>query len=210
MSRKLRTLAITIAAALAALAVSASAAQAGEFTAEKYPATLTGTQLSQHEFSFFNYSVSCVKAGFHGTLEGAAQAVTIGASYSECISGAGAAVTVKMTGCDYVFIAEETLGKDEVDGKMEIKCPAGAGIDFEDAETGCSIKIIPQGPLSTLVYTNHKIAKDFDVDIAVENFKYNQNNLCPGGVGMFFNGLYNGISTITGDAEGGATGVTVD
>jgi hypothetical protein len=210
MTRKLKALGLAICAALAVLAVSSSAAQAGEFTAEKYPATLTGTQLSQHEFSFFNYSVSCAKASFDGTLEAAAKAVTIAASYSECTSEAGAAVTVKMTGCDYVFIAEETLGEDKVDGSMEIKCPAGAGIDFEDAATGCAIKIIPQGPLSTLVYTNHKVAKDFDVDLEVENFLYNQNNLCPGGEGMFFNGLYTGKSTITGDAEGGGTGVIVD
>jgi hypothetical protein len=210
MTRKFRALGLTIAVVMAALAVSASAAQAGEFTAEKYPATLTGTQLSKHQFGFFNYSVSCTKASFDATLEAAAEAITVGASYSECTSGAGGAVTVKMTGCDYLFKAGETLGKDEVDGTMDVKCPVGAAIDFEDAETGCAIKIIPQEQLSTLVYTNHKLAKDFDVDIEAGNIKYNQNNLCPGGENMFFNGVYTGKSTITGDAKGGETAVTVD
>jgi hypothetical protein len=207
---KIRALALALMALAASGAMMASAAQAGQFTAESYPATLTGTQLSGHEFSFFNYSVRCTSASFDGSLAAGSETLTIGAAYEECESGEGDPVTVKMTGCDYVFRAGNSLGVNEVDGTMGIKCPAGAGVDFENAVTGCDVKIQAQGTLSTLVYTNRPEAKDFDVDINVANFKYDQDAQCFGGVAMFFNGAYTGQVTMTGDHEGAGTGVKVD
>jgi hypothetical protein len=210
MTRPLRTLGLTIVAAVAALTISVSAAQAGEFTAEEYPATMTGTQLTAHKFGFTNYSVTCNSTTFHGQLMGASETLTVGASYKQCSSNAGNAVTVNMTGCDYVLGAAETLGENEVDGRLDITCPAGARIDFNDAVTGCAIRILPQVQLTTLKYTDHKMAKDFDVDINLFAINYTENNLCPAGEGMFFNGTYAGQSTMTGDHEGAGTGVTVD
>jgi hypothetical protein len=210
MTRKLRWMGLTIVAAVAALAVSASAAQAGEFTAEEYPATMTGTQLSGHKFGFTNYGVTCASTTFHGQLVEASESLTLGASYKQCSSNAGNAVTVNMTGCDYVFDAGETLAENEVDGSLDITCPAEAAIDFEDTVTGCAIRILPQNQLTTVKYTNHKVAKDFDVDINLSAINYTENNLCPAGEGMFFNGTYTGQSTITGDHGGAGTGVTVD
>jgi hypothetical protein len=208
---KIRALALALMALAACSAVMASAAQAGLFTAENYPATLTGTQLSGHKFSFSNnYSVTCANASFDAPLPEAAVAITVGATYGECESNAGNEVTVQMTGCDYVFESLATLGEGEVDGRMHILCPDGGGIDFEDAGTGCEIKIGPQNFLNTLVFTNNGAAGDFDVDIEVVNIAYGQNAMCPGGAGMFGNGKYKGKSTITGDFEGEETGVKVD
>lgn len=196
---------------LATLGALASAAQAGTFTAENYPATITGTQLTGHKFSFANnYSVTCASAAFHGQIPGAVERLTVGARYEECESNAGDPVTVKMTGCHYGLEAAETLGENEVDGRLYIKCPAGAGIDFDDEVTGCEIKILPQNSLTTLKYTNNVGAGDFVVDINVFAINYVENALCPGGEGMFFAGQYAGKSTITGDFEGEGTGVKVD
>ncbi|HEU5106389.1 MAG TPA: hypothetical protein VFU11_11180 [Solirubrobacterales bacterium] len=210
MGLRARKLGGTILGACALTLLLAAAAQAGQFTAESYPATITGSQLSKHKFSFSNYSVSCTSASFHGVLPEAAETLTLSAGYSECTSGEGNAVTVKMTGCDYGLHAVETLGENEVDGNLDIKCPIGAGIDFEDAVTGCKIKILPQVSLTTTKYTNHKMAKDFDLDFGVFAINYTENELCPGGAGMFFEGQYTGQSTITGDFEEAPTGVTVD
>ncbi len=212
MASKLKALGLVLTALVAASTVTASAAQAGEFTAENYPATITGAQLSKHQFTFFGgNTVNCNVATFHGKLAAAAETLTVGAEYGECSTEGGGAVTVKMTSCDYVFHAGETLEMDRVDGSLDVKCnKAGDGIFFEDPETGCNVKILPQGTLSTLVYTNHTEASDYDVDISLANIKYNQNAQCPGGEGMFFNGTYTGKSTMTGDYEGGGTGVSVD
>jgi hypothetical protein len=198
-------------AALAISAALAATAQAGQFTAENYPATITGTQLTGHKFSFANnYSVTCASAAFHGQLPGAVERLTVGARYEECESNAGDPVTVKMTGCHYGLEAAETLGENEVDGRLYVKCPDGAGVDFEDEVTGCKIKILPQNSLTTLKYTNNVEAGDFVVDINVFAINYVENELCPGGEGMFFAGQYTGKSTITGDFEGEETGVKVD
>lgn len=207
---KIKALALALMAVAASGAVMASTAQAGTFTAESYPATITGTQLTEHKFGFANnYSVTCATAAFHGQLPAAAERLTVGARYEECESNAGNPVSVKMTGCDYGLEAAETLGENEVDGRLYIKCP-DTGIDFEDEVTGCKIKVLPQNALTTLKYTNNVEAGDFVMDIGVFAINYTQNELCPGGAGMFFNGTYTGKSTMTGDFEGEETGVRVD
>ncbi|HWN73392.1 MAG TPA: hypothetical protein VNN15_06260 [Solirubrobacterales bacterium] len=206
MEHKLRVLALALMALMATGAMTASAASAGQFTAESYPATITGTQLSGHEFGFFGYTITCNKASLDAPLGAAATSLTVSASYKECSSSEGGEVTVKMTSCDYVFNAGN-----ELDATMDVKCGAGGTIDFEDLETGCSVEILPQGTLSTLTYTNHPEAKDFDVDIKVgPAIKYEQDAQCPGGAGFYFNGTYKGQSTMTADHEGAGTGVTVD
>lgn len=211
MRGKFKTLGIGLIAVLAISGAAASTAQAGQFTAENYPATITGTQLTGHKFSFANnYSVTCASAAFHGQLPEAVERLTVGARYEECESNAGDPVTIQMTGCDYGFEVAETLGENEVDGRLWIKCPDGAGIDFEDEVTGCKVKILPQNALTTLKYTNNVGAGDFVVDINVFAINYVENELCPGGAGMFFAGQYKGKSTMTGDFEGEEVGVKVD
>ena len=84
---------------------------------------------------------------------------------------------------DYGLHAVETLGENEVDGSLDIKCPIGAGIDFEDAVTGCKIKVLPQVSLTTTKYTNHKMAKDFDLDFGVFAINYTENELFPAAPG---------------------------
>ncbi len=211
MTLKLKGPGLLCLAFIATSALGASIAQAGEFTAEKYPATVTGTQSANHQFKFFGTTVNCPEAAFHGNLGGPQQSLTVGAKYSGCSTPNGSPVVVKMTSCDYVFHAGETLEADVVDGSLDIHCDnAGDGIFFEEAANGCVVKLLPQNTLTTLRYTNHKLAKDFDVDIELANMKYNQNGNCFGGAGMFFNGSYTGKSTITGDYEEEATGLTVD
>jgi hypothetical protein len=206
MKHKLRALALALMALTAVGGTTASAANAGQFTAENYAATITGTQLSGHAFGFFGYTITCNKASFDAPLGAAAESLTVSASYKECSSSAGGGVAVKMTSCDYVFYAGN-----ELDATMDVKCGAGGAIDFENLESGCSVEILPQGTLGTLTYTNHPEAKDFDVDIKVgPAIKYEQDAQCPGGAGFYFNGTYKGQSTMTGDYQGAGTGVIVD
>lgn len=201
---------LALAAVAAIGAVSASAAQAGEFTAEKYPATVTGTQLTNHVFKFMMGSVTCTTATLHGELPAASTELTLKAEYGGCTTGMGAAVTVNMTGCDYVFHAGETLGMDKVDGSLDVKCAeSGDKIDFVVPATGCKVEIPAQNSLTTLVYTDNTMAKDFDVDIALTGIKYKQGPNCMGGEGEFNTGEYTGKSTIKGDFEGALDGLIV-
>jgi hypothetical protein len=210
MARKLKVLGLVLTATMAMSAVAATAAQAGEFTAEKYPATITGTQLTKHQFKFNMGTVNCNVATFHGSQAAAANMLTLGAAYNECSTAMGAAVNVNMTGCDYRLHAGETLAMDVVDGSLDIVCgEAGTGIDFEVPATGCIVKIQPQNGLNTVTYTDNTMAKDYDVDIALTSVNYKQNANCGGGEGAFGNSEYTGKSTITGEKEGEAVGVIV-
>src|SRR5215208_2235908 len=109
MTLKLRGLGLACLALIATSALGASIAQAGEFTAEKYPATVTGTQSANHQFKFFGTTVNCPEAAFHGKLGAPQESLTVGAEYNGCSTPNGSAVVVKMTSCDYVFHADETL-----------------------------------------------------------------------------------------------------
>ncbi len=75
-------------------ATMASAAEAGEFTAENYGATVTGTQLTKHEFQFNGGAIDCTVASFGGKLTGPAEALTVAAEYGNCSTAGGAGVTV--------------------------------------------------------------------------------------------------------------------
>lgn len=212
MTSNLKALGLALMALTVMSAATASAAQAGEFTAKEYPATITGTQLSGHEFSFFNWTVGCTEAKFHSKLGAAAKSMTVGAEYSGCSTPGGQEAIISMKSCDFVFHAGETLEKDKVDGNLDIKCAeAEDGIHVEIPATGCTVKIHPQTMLSTVVYTDHPAAGDYDVDINIgPSIKYTQNALCPGGEGFLFNGEYSGKSTMTGEKGEAKVDVTVD
>jgi hypothetical protein len=208
MTLRLKALGLALMAVIAIGAVSATAAQAGEFTAEKYPATITGTPLAKHQFHFIAGTVTCNSTMFHGNLAAASNTLTLKAEYSEC-STPGGAVNVFMNSCDYVLHAGETLEEGTVDGSLDIKCAEGDEIEFKEPGSGCIVKLPPQIGTTTLKYTNHKVGKDFDLDVDIETLLYKQTEECPGGVGIHL-GHYTGQNTITGEQEGEGDGVTVD
>jgi len=210
MLTRIKALGLAFVAVAAVSATMASAAAAGEFTAENFTATVTGTALAKHQFKFSGGTISCTVASFDGKLAGPAENLTIAAEYGNCSTAGGGAVTINMTGCDYAFHAGATLENSRVEGSMEVQCVGGGeGIDVE-MPGGCTAKILPQGGLANLVYTNHPEAKDFDVDFSVGAIVFTQNAACPGGEGVFATGTYGGQSTMTGESAGGADGLKVD
>jgi hypothetical protein len=200
MTSKYKAGGLALIALIAMSAVTASAAQAGEFTASKYPATITGSQTAKHEFKFQTGNVVCTKATFDGTLSEASGALTITADYKECATPGGN-VGVKMNSCDFLLHAGETLEMERVDGSLDVQCgKAGDEIEFTEPANGCVVKIPPQNGLGTVVYTNKKVAKDFEMDIGLTQMEYTQNEKCAE-QGVFNNGEYVGKSTMQADEE---------
>lgn len=200
MSSKFKIGGLVLMAAIAMSAVMATAAQAGEFTAEEYPVTVTGTQTAKHEFKFQTGTVACAKATFDGTLEEASETLTVSADYKECKTPNGG-VSVKMNSCDFLLHAGETLENDRVDGSLDVQCDVeGDEIEFHEPANGCTIKIPAQEGLGTIVYTNKKMAKDFEMDINLTEMTYTQNEKC-NMQGTFEDGQYLGKSTMLGDEE---------
>jgi hypothetical protein len=178
MFSKLRAGGLVLVAAIAISAVAASAAQAGEFTASKYPATVTGSQTAKHEFKFNTGNVVCAKAAFDGTLEKESETLTVTAEYKECATPKGG-VNVKMNSCDFLLHAGETLEMERVDGSLDVQCNVeGDEIEFVEPATGCVVKVPAQNTLNTLVFTNKKMAGDYEMDISLTKLKYTQNEKC--------------------------------
>lgn len=196
--------------ALAAIgAVSASAAQAtGEFTAGKYPATITGTQLNNHVFKFEGASITCPTATFDATLAAASSELTVNPKFSECKTNNGNAASVEMTTCDFQFNVGSTTAMDKIDGWLDIECGAGDHIDFVVPSSGCKFEIGPQN-LAGITYTDNTMAEDFDIDIFQNGITYKQNASCPGGAHMGF-AEYTGKFTVKADYEAEEVSTTVD
>ncbi len=200
MLSKLKIGGLALIAVIATGAVGASAAQAGEFTADEYPATITGSQTAKHEFKFQTGTVVCAKAAFDGTLEEASETLTVKADYKECKTPNGG-VNVKMNSCDFLLHAGETLENGRVDGSLDVQCnEAGDEIEFVEPANGCTIKVPAQESLGTIVYTNKEMAKDFEMDIGLTEMTYTQNEKC-NMKGTFEDGQYLGKSTMLGDEE---------
>lgn len=210
LSRQIRLIGVAALAVLATSAVAVTSAQAGEFTAAEYPATITGQQINgPHEFTTELGLMGC-KPEFHGELAAASSELTITPSYeTECSIG-GKVVHVDMNGCDYRFHAGNTLAMHVVEGSMDIICPEGNEIDFEITSMPiCHLTVPEQLGLGDVTYTNRTMFKDVDLDFDIEDLAYGLDNECPV-VGTFENGTYVGESTLKADHEEMGTGFQVD
>lgn len=202
MLSKLKMGGLVLIAVIATSAVGATAAQAGEFTASEYPVTVTGTQTAKHQFKFEAGTITCAIVNFDGKLEAASETLTVTADYKECTTPGGQGVNVKMNSCDFLLHAGETLENERVDGSLDVQCnKEGDEIELFEPANECNVKIPPQNGRTTLVYTNKKMAKDYEMDINITELEYTQNEKCPGGQGTFKNGEYLGKSTMKGDEE---------
>jgi hypothetical protein len=207
-----RTIKVSALAALALIAigaVGATSAQAGEFTAGEYPATITGQNVGIHELTTELGVMEC-EVKFHGELAAASEDLTLAPAYGTgCVIG-GLEVHVDMNGCDYLFHAGATLALDEVEGSMDVKCPVGAEIEFAiTSMVVCHMSIAEQVGLGDVTYTDRTMAKDVDFDFDLEGLSYELGLTCPVS-GTYANGTYEGEATVRGHGMMGGTPFTVD
>lgn len=201
MTRKLKTAGLALVAVFALGAIAASAAHAGTFTSDEYPATITGQNVGgAHVFETeLGVPMNC-NVQLHGELAAASETVTMTPTYN-CGIG-GNVVDVDLNGCDYVLRAGATLGMHEVGGLMDIVCPAGAAIDFEITSMPiCHLTVGEQLGLGALTYTNRTMAKDVDADMSLGGIEYELDEECPV-EGVFGTGTYEGTTTLRADNEG--------
>lgn len=194
MTRKLKTLGVTLTAILA-LGSMASAAQAAEFegTADS---TVTATAIAPLTYIFNGVTIKCPTFTGTGTLVTAkSKALTLTPSYSNCAL-AGLPVTVNFTGCDYNLTSTN---------ETHTECPAGAQVDFVVTEIGqvkCTITMFAGSSTGTTKYINktNAVTKKMDVELehSMPGLHYKED---PGkgncGVGEGINGEYGGKITMT-------------
>jgi hypothetical protein len=146
--RKVRILGIAVGALLAVSSALASIASADDFTAEKYPATLTGKNTKIDKLTVTVGTVGCQNSSYVATVTGATTTLTITPSYSSC-TAFGFPATIDMNGCQLIGnIGAGTTG----DG--DISCPAGQSITITAISAGtnkCTLHIESQADLTGVI-----------------------------------------------------------
>lgn len=202
MSRKLGRIGVMTAAALAIVAVTASAAQAKpKYTSAAYPNTMRSEQPG-HRFTAGGQTVECT-ATFEGTLFAASESFTVTPSYKGCKGLLGLPVDVVTNGCDYLFTAPVEVKANQFQVPTDISCGAGKAIELKATLSGmvvCTVTIFPQGPLNGVQMTNETETGDLVIENGFGGVFYEElGAACPGEPGVLQNnGAYDvGTNTLT-------------
>jgi len=200
--RTIRLLALS-ALALCAIGAASATAQAGTFTASTYPANVYGTNMVPHKLKTNLGTMECAPF-LEGQLAAASETLTMAPSYGTTCSLGEFEVHTKVNGCDFLLHAGETTAEDVVAGSMDIICPEGKAIDFEITSMPiCHLTVPGQAGLNALTFTDRTMAKDVDLDFALEELAYRLDEGCPG-AGNYNNGSYGaGTTTMIAAKEGG-------
>lgn len=205
MIHKLKMMGTTLVAIFAMSAVAASAAQAGVFKAESYPAAITGQQTSKIEFTGVVGTWTCKTINLQGELAKESSELKLNPIYEGC-SWVGIEATVNMTGCYYLFTAGNTIGgsSDKIEVGMDIKCEAGKKIDLTLANE-CRLKL-PEQSLTGITAENTLTAEpkmdvDFSVNIKGLEYIVENGSKCPNSPanGTYTNGTLKGTTTLQGE-----------
>jgi hypothetical protein len=210
MTHRRKALTIGILAVLAFGTVMASAAQAGEFRVEKYPANIEGKGSEGTVLETVMGVVKCGVISLTGVLEEPeSESLEMTPTFEKCTLG-GSTVDFKNNGCGARYTLGSTINgnPDELSGSMDIVCPPNQKIEFVYTPSGCTESIPPQNGMGEVKWTNETLAKPMDVkgDINVTNMHYTMSASCSK-PGTYNNGTWNG--NLTNTAPSSSTGFTV-
>ena len=223
MKRNLKALGLALIAVFAMSALVSSAAQAEiTLTAESYPATLTGTKITnaEHPNHIFTYGAfgtfECAKATFHGTLKEANQkSITITPTYSEC-KAFGLPATMTMNSCTFVYHNETTDISCATEPKHIVIDIYASAAKHAANEKLCELTIGAQVNLEKNIYSNTAgTPNDVDVTSSVTEIAAKR----IGGSALLCGpaeakGTYKGLTTLEafkdleGNKEGAQIGLT--
>jgi hypothetical protein len=202
------TLAVLVACSVSAPAASAEAT-ADEFTAQKYPATIHGTDAKGvTTFVTEAGSLECAHS-IEGKLEAPSQTLTVFPTWSTCTMFGFFAATVETDGCGYLYHITTRLIPDVYQAHMDIECPSGKAITVTSFT--CKFQIPAQNNLTTVDFENMTNAFPSDITMTdtVKPVRYvvTQDGLgCPfNGTGEKNNGEFvsHAPMTLTGNAGNG-------
>lgn len=213
--RNLKILGLALVAVCATSVALASTAAADDFTAEVYPATVTGALDPGTDLVLGTTAgtTTCTVVQEHGTLAGPATELTMTPVFQNCV-GSGFPGVFDMNGCDFVY---RINGGGLTTGTMDIVCPVGQEITKTAIGGGtikCTIHIPPQTGLGGVTYANLGVfgspTKEITVDVNINNLKYTHTKGT--GLGACVSGAANNgtlkVKTVwTGETHGGGAHV---
>jgi hypothetical protein len=157
MNRRINTLALTLAAALAATAVAASSALAiPQFTAEAYPVTIHGSNTKATSAIEMEAGVIECDTNFHAVLSEPSSTLNVTPNYTNCDAFEFLEAEVNEEGCSYVFHATEKTAGDKYKAHTDVTCPVGQSIKI--SVFTCRAEVKAQTGLTSAVFTNDTAA----------------------------------------------------
>jgi hypothetical protein len=209
MTRNMKTLGLVFAAILA-MSVVASPASALNFTAAKYPVTLSGNQAISHHFTVTGSTMSCSTTTFSGSATTASATQTFTPTYTGCnaFGFIGATVTgFPNTGgsCDYLLNANT--------GNFSLNCASG-DVTIDAGPCTVTLTAAKNTSLTSSVYTNNTpAAGQITIDTNVTNIHAEVTKSefgCPIVKGTHTNATYTGTTVVKGtDSMGNADAIDV-
>ena len=165
--------------------------------AEKYPAAITGPQVTQHKLTISGGSAKCNKAQFSATAPAATASLSLSPAMSSC-TAMGLAATWTMNSCSY---KHNILNSGPpYTATMDISCSTG-GDEIAITTAVCTIKIPAQSGLKSIGLENSGAGSERAV-ISTYNLTgitYKKEGAgCPGGAGTFKDGSYVGSTKLIG------------
>lgn len=158
MTHKLSKAGAALLAALVLGALGASAAQGSVFYTKenKYPVSVTGTQLAEQVMKLDvevgkNSEVKCTTLSETGTLAATSSTLTLQPTYGGC-TAFGEAATINATGCNYVIHSKEFQATDEYLASTDLSCGGGGFINLLTA--ACEVHITPQNGMTWFKLTD--------------------------------------------------------
>jgi hypothetical protein len=213
MNAKLKTLGLALVAALALIALMASAAQA-QFTSSSTHTILSGTQEGSHEFTAGEGfgGISCSTATFSGTSSSTnASSQELVPTYSGCKDSFGRTVHIDNNNFKYNFtvtghdLQGTPIGSVHVTGTMTLTVTSGGSVV-------CTVHIISPQTANGVVYhsvpTGLKATSETVQLISITTGGFFS---CGISEGEHKEGTYTGVTNITGkDTSGKTATISVD
>jgi len=205
--RYAKALGLAFVAMLALSAVAATAASADDFTAEKYPATLTGTNDPGFSDEFLTTigTFKCTKTTYTATVVGPTTSLTATPSFSGC-AAFGFPFVFDMNGCTFKF----NIGAGTT-GDADLVCPAGAELTITATSAGtakCTEHIKAQSDIAGMVtYSNIGAGTTREITISAALSGIDYTHTAGTGIGQCTsgsaaNGILNAKAIFTGENDG--------
>ena len=208
MKRKFKVLGVSLLAVFAMSTVAAQGAQGAGLTAESYPATLSGSQISTNVFKFtaLGLQAECEVGKSSGSLASPGSLTITLSLFNEKCKAFGLASTIETEGCH--FTTHISFIPPSIRFSLDIECIAGKLIKFLAGIIGnrCEIQIGTQTGLSGgEAFNKAGPPKDVELKTNITGITYKvtkDEGTCPlSKVGETFkDGDFTGNVTLTGSS----------
>jgi len=108
--------------AMNVVAVVSAHAQTGTYTADEYPATITGEQVGTDVWTTNAGTISCTHVTYHGELSGPSASLQLTPTYTGCKAFGLFNATIDLNGCKYETHAATTEATHKYNSTVDLNC----------------------------------------------------------------------------------------